>query len=143
MCLTWAKQANIDKSEIMGESIPVSKDSQHQQFVPSAWRNTFHQIVEAFKEGDFTLTRAIAGVRPIKASDAKGIADNIEDYGAQLVSLPEETWQTSVCLWMETHWDVIVDLYTLEEGCSDLVLHVRVDEVSSGYIFDVHFVYVP
>ena len=89
------------------------------------------------------LARKIIGVRPISERDAQSIAENIQDYGAQLTSLPEETWQTSVCQWMGNYWDVMVDLYTAEEGRSDLVLNVRVYEEGSAYFFDVHFVYVP
>ncbi|MES2932977.1 MAG: hypothetical protein V4805_05760 [Pseudomonadota bacterium] len=127
----------------MSETIPILKDEDNQRPVPSAWRNTLSDIVEAFKEGDFTLARKVAGVRPISTEDAEAIAENIQDYGAQLTSLPEETWQTSVCQWMEIYWDVIVDLYTVDEGASDLILQVRVYEQDPAYVFEVHFVYVP
>lgn len=125
----------------MSEVVPVLKDGQSQQPVPSVWRNTFKEIVEAFKQGDFA--REIAGVRPVSAADAEAIAASIEGYGAQLVNLPEETWRTSVCQWMGAHWDVIVDLFTEEEGASDLILHLRVYEEGSAYAFEVHLVYVP
>ena len=71
------------------------------------------------------------------------IAENIEDYGDQLTSLPKGTWKTSVCLWMEEYWEVFVDLYTEDEGASDLVLAVRVYEENSDYVFKVHSVHVP
>lgn len=127
----------------MSDLVSVLKDEHGQQPVPSVWRNTLTEIVEAFKEGDFALARGIAGVRPISADDAEGIAGNIQDYGAQLASLPEETWRTSVCQWLGKHWDVMVDLFTEEEGASDLILHVRVYEEGSAYTFEVHLVYVP
>jgi hypothetical protein len=127
----------------MSETIAIRKDEHDQGPVPSAWRRTLFDIVEAFKDGDFTLARGVAGVRPISAIDAARIADNIHDYGATLTSLPEETWKTSVCQWLGNHWDVMVDLYTVDEGRSDLILHVRVYEEGPAYVFDVHFVYVP
>jgi len=127
----------------MSDSVFVLKDGRSQQPVPSVWRNTLAEIVEAFKRGDFSLARGITGVRPIPTGDADGIAANIQDYGAQLASLPEETWRTSVCQWLGTHWDVMVDLFTEEEGASDLILHVRVWEEGSTYVFEVHLVYVP
>lgn len=127
----------------MSDVVPVLKDEQGQQPVPAVWRNTLSEIVEAFKEGDFALARGLAGVRPISAEDAEGIAENIQDYGAQLISLPEEAWRTSVCQWLGERWDVTVDLFTKEEGASDLILHVRVLEEGSAYIFEIHWVYVP
>lgn len=123
--------------------IPILKDEQSQHAVPSEWRNVFSSIVEAFKEGDFTLTRNILGVRPISEKDAQSIAENIQDYGAQLASLPEEAWHTSVCQWMGGYWDVMIDLHTVEEGRSDLILSARVYEEDSTYFFDIHLVYVP
>ncbi len=126
----------------MSQTVVVLKDKK-QQPVPSVWRNTISEIVEAFKGGDFTLSRGINGVRPISKDDAAGIEENIQDYGAELVSLPEETWNTSVCQWYGQHWDVMVDLYTIDEGSCDLVLQLRVSEEAGGYIFEVHLVYVP
>lgn len=126
----------------MSQTVAVLKDKK-QQPVPSVWRKTISEIVEAFKDGDFTLSRGINRVRPISKDDAAGIEENIQGYGAELVSLPEETWNTSVCQWYGQHWDVIVDLYTVDEGASDLVLQLRVYEDAGGYIFEVHLVYVP
>jgi hypothetical protein len=57
--------------------------------------------------------------------------------------LPEETWKTSACQWMRGYWDVLVDLFTVEEGASDLALAVRVYEEGSAYAFDIQSVHVP
>ena len=74
----------------------------------------------------------------------KRIHEYIEYYGATLIDLPEETWDTSVCLWMEGYWDVLIDLFTLEEGASDLVLAARVYEESNQmYIYEIDSIYVP
>jgi len=127
----------------MKETVPVLKDEANQRPVPSVWRRTFHDIVEALKDGDFGLKREVAGVRPITAEDATRIGNNIRSYGARLTSLREETWQTSACQWMRGHWDVLVDLFTVEEGASDLALSVRVYEEGSGYVFEVQSVHVP
>lgn len=126
----------------MSQTVVVLKNKK-QQPVPSVWRNTISEIVEAFNSGDFALSRGINGVRPISKDDAAGIEENIKDYGAELVSLPEKTWNTSVCQWYGQHWDVMVDLYTTHEDASDLVLQLRVSEEAGGYIFEVHLVYVP
>ena len=67
----------------------------------------------------------------------------IEEHGAKLVSLPQESWATSVCIWMGDHWVALIDLWTEEEGRSDLVLQVHISEVSSEPIVTVYVVYVP
>ena len=127
----------------MNDHVPVFKDEDNQRPIPSAWRETFFEIVEALKEGDFGLVRGVSGVRPVSSKDASLIADTVQDYGAHLISLPEETWQTSACQWMQGYWDALIDLFTAEEGASDLVLSVRIYEIGDSYSFDIQSVYVP
>lgn len=127
----------------MSIEIQALKDEEAQQPIPSAWRQTLREIVEAFKDGDFQLEKGIAGVRQLTADDAGRIARNIESYGAHLASLPDGAWQTSVCQWMRGYWDVLIDLYTVEEGASDLALSVRVYEAAAGFDFQVESVHVP
>jgi hypothetical protein len=127
----------------MNNEIEVLKDENKQQRIPSKWRPTLAEIVEAFKEGDFQLNRNVAGVRPLPATDAERIAGNLKSFGAHLVSLPTSAWDTSACQWMQSYWDALVDLYTAEEGASDLALFVRVFETAQGYEFLVQSVHVP
>lgn len=127
----------------MGNEIRAFKNEEEQQPIPSAWRQTLCEIVEAFKGGDFQLNRDIAGVRQLPPEDAERIARNLEGYGAHLTSLPEDTWETSACQWMCGYWDALIDLYTVEEGASDLALSVRVYEAAQGYDFQVESVHVP
>ncbi|WP_444544523.1 DUF7668 domain-containing protein [Rhizocola hellebori] len=54
-----------------------------------------------------------------------------------------EAWDTSVALWFGDRWRCLVDLWTKEEGRSDLVLDVDVFENGSGYRFYVNLVLVP
>jgi len=126
----------------MSENIVVLKDENNQIPIPSIWRETLFNIVEALKDGDFRIQRGINGVLQISKEDALRIERNLEAYGAQLISLPEETWDSSVCQWMNSYWDVLVDLYTMEEGASDLALFVRVSESDSSYFFDIQSVHV-
>jgi hypothetical protein len=121
----------------------ILKDEKNQAQIPTAWRSTFVDIVERLKKGDFGLVQEVEGVRSISADDAIGIGDNIKRYGAQLTSLPEETWRTSVCQWMIGYWDALIDLYTVEEGASDLVLAVRVYEEGPAFSFEILSVHVP
>jgi hypothetical protein len=127
----------------MSKKVLVAKDPDKQRPVPSAWRGTLTAIVDAIRENDFQLARGIAGVPTLPEKTAKAIKGNIEGYGARLVSLPEDAWNTSACQWMGSYWDLLVDLFTEKEGASDLVLSVRVRETSVGYLFDVLSVHVP
>lgn len=127
----------------MSNEIQVFKDEEKQQPIPTAWRQTLREIVEAFKDGDFQLDRGLAGVRALSPEDAARIARNLEGYGVHLTSLPDDTWETSACQWMRGYWDALIDLYTVEEGASDLALSVRVYEVAQGYDFQVESVHVP
>jgi len=44
---------------------------------------------------------------------------------------------------MKGYWDVMIDLYSIEEGASDLILLVRVYEKGSSYIYEIQSVHVP
>lgn len=123
--------------------VPVVKDPNTQSLIPTAWRGTLAAIVDALKEGDFQLARGILGVPALNPRAAQMIEENILDYGVHLISLPEETWNSSACQWMGSYWDLLVDLFTKEEGASDLILAVRVRESCTGFVFDVHSVHVP
>ena len=97
----------------------------------------------AFAQRDYSLLAEVPGVEPVPPEAAAHIQRYIEDYGATLVALPEETWDSSVCIWSGNHWDALIDLWTKEEGPSDLVLSARVAEAKLGFSFVVHMVYVP
>ncbi|WP_217495011.1 hypothetical protein [Marinomonas sp. FW-1] len=127
----------------MTNTVPVLKDEDNQTPVPTVWRNTFRLIAEALKEGDFKLNLRVSDARSISAKDAAIITANIRDYGDQLIDLPDDTWSTSVCQWMLDYWEVYIDLFTANEGASDLVLAVRVYEDGTSYIYEVQSVHVP
>jgi hypothetical protein len=127
----------------MSNTVLVLKDEKNQIKVPSAWRHTLFEIVEGLRVGDFNMVRQVAGVLPLSPEDVARISANIKSYGAQLSILPEDAWQTSVCQWMIGYWDVLVDLYTVEEGASDLVLAIRVYEKGSAFDFEILSVHVP
>ncbi len=126
----------------MDEASP-QKDDSRELPIPAGWRSTFCDVVGAFVERDYRITSGVRGVTPITQATASHIESYISDYGEKLVALPEDTWQTSICLWMGSHWDVIVDLWTEAEGRSDMILSSRVSEVDGEYRFDIQMVYVP
>ncbi|CAB0151898.1 hypothetical protein PSI9734_02259 [Pseudidiomarina piscicola] len=121
---------------------PVSKDEVNQQPIPTIWRSALWLIVEAIKSNDYSLTNTNSSIKPISLSDATRIQENIEDYGCKLASLPDQAWNTSVCQWMRGYWDILVDLYTVQEGGSDLVLSVRVYEQDNKFEFEIMSVHV-
>ncbi|WPU55350.1 hypothetical protein SQW19_13515 [Stenotrophomonas acidaminiphila] len=111
-----------------------------QRAIPEHWRPTFREIVSAFVAGEYG--RAIPAVEPISTQTAVNIQRYIRGYGATLAALPEDTWKSSVCMPAGDHWDAFVDLWTKEEGRSDLVLHAQVFD-SPAFSVKVHLVYVP
>ena len=126
-----------------GLEVLAVKDITQQRPVPTAWRPVFRGIVNAFVERDYQLKTGISGVESISADTAVHIESYIHDCGVTLLELPEETWDSSVCIWTGDHWDVLVDLWTQAEGHSDLVLSVRVTDNNPGLHFKIHMVYVP
>ncbi|MCE7033573.1 hypothetical protein LY625_13300, partial [Lysobacter sp. GX 14042] len=120
-----------------------SFDSTEQQAVHPEWRGTLRQVVDEFARGNYELEPGLLGVEPITSSTVSQVRQYIQGYGATLVPLPEASWDSSVCIWAGQHWDVLVDLWTKEEGRSDLVMHVHVLPSGSAFKVQVHAVYVP
>lgn len=122
---------------------PPVKDPDAAHPIAGAWRPMLREVVRRFVEGDYHLAQGVLGVEAVSTATAEQVRDYLADYGATLVELPDDTWQTSVAQWMETHWDILVDLWTAEEGRSDLVLGGKVVETSTGPRLTIHMVYVP
>lgn len=122
---------------------PAVKDDEAAHPVAGSWRPIIREIVAALARGDLSLT----GLTSVVAAEPKTqyqIKRYLADYGETLVALPDETWTTSIAQWMQTHWDVLVDLWTKESGKSDLVLSLRVFEEETGqYRLEVDSVHVP
>jgi hypothetical protein len=114
-------------------------DSEHA--VPESLRPTFRQIADSLVAGDYRLMEhPVDGVRPVDADTAKWIAESVSAYGDKLAPLNEETWKRSIYRWMDGHWIALVDLTTVSEPVSDLVLHANLYE---GGDVEVYGVYVP
>jgi len=127
----------------MTKEIPILKRNDEELPVPSEWRQTFIDVVDSFKNGDFQLDNKVDAVHTVSIPDAKRMTANVADYGDELISLSEETWKTSICLWRGNYWQVLIDLMTLDEGVSDLVLFVTVRENAGKQCFTVEDVHVP
>lgn len=129
-------------AKIMKE-VKVVKDEEKELPVPTVWRSVFHEIVKSFVEEDYTLSSGISGVGSIPYETSNQIKEYIQDYGETLINLPEQSWDSSICIWLGSKWDVLVDLWTEAEGRSDMVLNAEVFEVEDGYRISINMVYVP
>ena len=127
------------------EELPILavKDEETERPIPTAWRPTIREIVRAFVNHDYQLRVGISQVAPVSTETAEHIRNYIQHYGETLTELPEETWKSSVCIWMGKHWDALIDLWTVSEGRSDLVLSLHVSETDGGFTFNIYMVYVP
>ncbi len=119
------------------------KDEEVERPIPTAWRPTIREIVRAFVHRDYQLSASVSGVAQVSLETSEQIRKYIQDYGAELIELSEETWGSSVCIWMGNRWDALIDLWTLSEGRSDLVLSLQISEIGSGFEFSIYMVYVP
>ncbi len=119
------------------------KDRSREHPIAASWRPSFREVISRFAAGDYSLSSGITGVDPISPETAEHIRSNVLAYGATLTALPEAVWATSRAQWYDSFWDVLIDLWTLEEGQSDLVLQARVLETEAGVRFTIYMVYVP
>lgn len=123
---------------------PPVKDLDHEHPIPGSWRPVFRAIVSAFVRCDYRLSKGVPLVAAVDQETANSIKSYIAEYGdITLIELPDATWDSSVAMWMGTRWETLVDLWTDEEGRSDLVLNAFVREVGSAFEFEVRMVYVP
>jgi hypothetical protein len=119
------------------------KDEDAAHPVASVWRPLLRDVINAFVQGDYALVRGLRSIAPVPAGTAYQVRASIAAYGETLADLPDEAWRTSVSQWMGTYWDVLVDLWTVEAGSSDLVLSARIFEVADGFRIEIDSVYVP
>lgn len=112
--------------------------------VPQGWRPTLEALVDSLVRRDRVIGDGVVGVEPVSAGLRATCLDAIDAYGkVTLVSLPQEAWDTSVAASWGDRCRCLVDLWTEEEGRSDLVLEVDVVDEDQGPRFSVHLVYVP
>ncbi len=123
--------------------IVVEKNEEDELPIPHIWRPIFMAIVNAFVKKDYNLSAGIKNINLVSNNTAEQIKEYIEDYGEELIELPEETWDSSVYICYGDYWNVLIDLYTKGEGISDLVLNAEVRKVNNDFVFNINLVYVP
>jgi len=136
----WMREVRRGVPELFCEAV---KDLEREHPIATAWRPALRSIVSAFVRDDYELTEVDPRVDPVSVETAAQMRAYVADYGETLVELPRDTWSTSVSIWYESHWHVIVDLWTRESGRSDMILDANVRETPDGFRIAVHLVYVP
>lgn len=111
-----------------------------EQPVPGRWRLILKQIADAFADGRVPMGD---GIRSVEATVAEINFAQIEDYPDATGPLRETSWETSICVWMGDHWQVLVDLSTVSGERSDLVLHAKVFDFDDRVEIEPGLIYVP
>jgi hypothetical protein len=118
--------------------------------IPASLRPALAHVVDRLVVGDFEGLKR-DGIDPHPDTD---LGLWIREYGspgnglpghATLTSLPEEAWQYAEIVFEEAgpprRWGVVVDLWTVEEGRSDLTMEPDVIDAPEGLqvrISDIH-----
>lgn len=119
------------------------KNEEIEQAIPLEWRPTIIEVVENIRRRTLRPRNVLGYDVNIDVADIEDIYQNVDHYGDTLVSLSEDAWQTSICCWMGGYWHLLVDLFTAEEGLSDLVLFMDVCEHKSSTSFKIRSLHVP
>ena len=112
--------------------------------VPERFRRVIADVVGRIADGDYAgLTRD--GIDPHPDADLSLWIREYGDRGATIVRLPEEAWdyaEASPADGVPGTWFVVVDLWTAEEGRSDLSMEATVREVGDGVEVEVDDIHV-
>lgn len=123
--------------------IEVEKNMEDELPIPTLWRESLTKIANAFVMRNFPNSQ----INPDLGDWRKNILPinygNIDDYPDELGPLKSTTWETSIYLWEETHWVVLLDLSDINGKTTDLVLHLEVKEQGDGFKFEPGLIYVP
>lgn len=143
----------IDADAMPGPAVPVepcpdveggASGRPSESPVPERWQAVLGEIVHRLVVGDYAGLAADGLVSYTDDPADTSIGRWIEDYPAHLVDLPDEAWAYSEHgPWVNApgSWWVIVDLWTAEEGRSDLSMEATVwdDGIStSAKVDNVH-----
>lgn len=132
------------------EPVPAASDSEgggplFENPVPERWRPALGEIVHRLALGDYAGLVADGLVSHTDNPIDTSIGRWIEDYPARLVDLPAEAWAYSEHgPWVNVpgSWWVIVDLWTAEEGRSDLSMEATVWDDGTSIVAKVDNVHV-
>src|SRR5215216_6456985 len=95
-------------------------------------RDTVHQVVGMLVAGDYAGLEAVSRGRRLTAEQLRQAA---EEYGRELRMPPEPVFDDIEDVTRRA-WSVLVDLWTVEEGRSDLTLELVLTE-TGGEQYDI------
>jgi hypothetical protein len=113
--------------------------------VPARWRPLFEEIVHRLVIKDYAGLSRDGFVAYTNDPSDETIGAWIEDYPWKLIDLPEQAWGYSehFALDDERHtWYVRLDLWTAEEGLSDLSLEAEVHDDGSNVSVKIGSIHV-
>ena len=100
-------------------------------------QRTLARVGELAVAGDYEALERLTKGRRLAAEELR---EAVNDYGRRLVSPPEGGWTGRSIVEIEgaepESWSVYVDLWTVEEGRSDLTLELTIRE-TAGDLYDV------
>jgi hypothetical protein len=119
------------------------KNPEIEQTIPVEWRDSLKCIVDDIRRKRFFPKSFKSFYYTVTDDNVSRIYSNLDAYGEELDILHDNTWNTSICRWTGSSWHVLLDLFTVEGGASDLVLFVDVYPEGAKYRFDIRSVHVP
>ena len=127
------------------EFVAVEYDAENERPVPSEWHDTLAEIAMAFNSESPALALQIIKNVSFEDEIIKISLGQIEDYPASKVYVGPKTWESSICIWEEGYWSLLVDLHIddKDDQVSDLVMPVRVFIKNKAFEFQPNFIHVP
>jgi hypothetical protein len=112
--------------------------------VPERFRGVIADVVARVADGDYAGLKR-DGIDPHPDADLSMWIREYGDRGATVVRLPEAAWEFAEAFPAEGvpgTWFVVVDLWTAEEGHSDLSMEATVREVGDGVVVTIDDLHV-
>jgi hypothetical protein len=109
--------------------------------VPERFRSAITDAVALIAAGDITALQHHPQIR-MKGQDP---LTWIRDYPATLTPLPAETWDTADAIQHQQHpstWSLVIPLWTLQEGRSDLSLEATAQDLTDGPLITIDDIHV-
>ena len=100
--------------------------------VPSHWRPALAAVVDRLVAKDYSGLAADGFIAYTSDPNDGSIGTWIDDYPATLVPLPDDAWEFAErgrCVDDPSVWWVVLDLWTAEEGRSDLSMEATGREI--------------
>lgn len=121
----------------------ISKTEDVELPVPSVWRMALKTIVDTLiRENEIPKVEGFL----IGSSDANQLQicrNNMEFYPEKIGPLRQESWNSSIHVWNNGYWSVLIDLTALSGEVTDLVFHAKVIERGEQYLIEPGLIYVP